>query len=249
MATMIIGASGNNLGTDGMAGVAWDVRLMSVKVLDDNGSGDDASVLGGIAYAIHYNEDPGHIVKVRVISLSLGSMQYNQALAFDDAYQYARSKGIVVAVAAGNDSGEVTSSANVRYCLAVSSSSVYKVGAHSWELLSGFSNRGDRIDVAAPGGDIYSTLPATSSMGANHGYESGTSMATPFVAGLAALIVAKNDPGNLQLNAAFVDKVMQHIEGTADDLGAPGKDPQFGYGRVNVLKAMTATTFPAALPN
>lgn len=236
----IIGASGNNAGTGGMAGLAWDAKLMPVRVLGKDG-GDDASILAGIDTVVKYNDDPAHTAKVRVINMSLGSSMYNQYLAYDDAFQYARSKGIIVCVAAGNDSGAVGSPANNRYCLSVSSTSVYKVGTNLWEMLSGFSNRGDRIDLAAPGGNIWSTIPG------GYGYMSGTSMATPFVAGLAALVIAQQDPNALHCDATFVDQVMQHLEGTADDLGAPGKDVQFGWGRVNVKRAMTEN-FPAALP-
>ncbi|MGE5707721.1 MAG: S8 family peptidase, partial [Bacteroidota bacterium] len=242
----IIGATGNNPGANGMAGLAWDAKLMPVKVLGPQGGGD-ASILAGIDYVIQYNEDSAHTEKVRVINMSLGSSMYNQSLAYDDAFQYARSKGIVVCVAAGNDASEVASPSNNRYCLSVSSTSVYRVGTNSWEMLSGFSNRGERIDVAAPGGNIWSTIPG------GYAYKSGTSMATPFVAGLAALVVAQQvnrgatPEEYAPRNAAFVDQVMQHLEGTSDDLGAPGKDVQFGWGRVNVKKAME-TAFPAALP-
>ncbi|MFX0062997.1 MAG: CARDB domain-containing protein, partial [Candidatus Hermodarchaeota archaeon] len=91
-----------------------------------------------------------------------------------------------------------------------------------------FTNYGPGIDVAAPGVDIYSTIPV--SMG-SYGYMSGTSMACPHVAGVVALIRAENP-------AWTNDYVRNHLRNSADDLGPPGWDDYYGYGRVNAYYAV-----------
>lgn len=241
----IIGASGNK--AFGVAGVAWDVKLMPVKVLSNTGSGDDMGILQGIAYALGQDVDDGGPrqaytsypgvgdSRVRVISMSLGASYHGRVPAYDEAFARARAQGVTVVVAAGNDGNEVGSPANASHALAVSSTSANMIGPQIWEWLSGFSNRGERIDLAAPGGNILSTLPVAKD---SYGLASGTSMATPYVAGVAALVIAKHDPDHAKLNASFHDAVSQHLYASADDLGAPGKDPQYGHGRVNVRKAV-----------
>ncbi|HEY9854730.1 MAG TPA: S8 family serine peptidase, partial [Stenomitos sp.] len=252
----IIGAAGHN--GMGVAGVAWDVKLMPLKVLGEDG-GYDFDILAAIAYALGLDangdgkDDDGYLaelpdgqkdLRTRVISMSLGSSYHGRNPLYDDAFSEARKRGVLVVVAAGNDGSDVGTPANSPYCIAVSSTSPYQVGDHIWEWLSGYSNRGDRIDVAAPGGSILSTIPVASGSYATY---SGTSMACPYVSGLAALVIARNDAGNVKTDEAFYDQVKQHLEATSDDLGAPGKDPKFGFGRVNVRKALT-TAFPASLP-
>jgi subtilisin family serine protease len=229
----IIGAQGNN--DIGVAGVAWDVKIMPVKVLSNEGKGSDFGILQGIAYALGENVVQGDQSRVRVISMSLGSAYQGRHPAYEEAFAKARAQGVTVVVAAGNDGAEVGSPATAGHVIAVSSTSATAIGRNLWEWLSGFSNRGDRIDLAAPGGGILSTLPTT--MG-GYGLASGTSMACPYVAGTAALVIAKHDPDHTKLNAAFHDAVSQHLFATADDLGAPGKDPLYGHGRLNVRKAV-----------
>jgi hypothetical protein len=105
----------------------------------------------------------------------------------------------------------------------------------SSDSLSGFSNYGPKVDIAAPGSFIFSTLP-----GANYGYMSGTSMAAPQVSGVAALIRAKNPTWNRSA-------VERQLLGTALDLGAIGRDNYFGYGRVRADRAVGATVTAGAL--
>lgn len=259
----IIGAPGNN--ALGVAGVSWDVHLMPVKVLGANG-GTDFQVLQGIAYALGEDLDqegserssylltPGLDSKrVRVINMSLGAYDHARRPAYADAFSRAREMGVVVVVSAGNHGSEVTTPANTEHALAVSSTSAYQLGGHLWEWFSSFSNRGERIGLAAPGGQILSTLPTYDyvdsegrTLPKDYGIASGTSMASPYVAGVAALLIAQQDPTHESLSADFHDAVKTHLYATSDDLGAPGKDLFYGYGRVNVWKALT-TPFPAPL--
>lgn len=252
----IIGAEGHN--GLGVAGVAWDVKLMPLKVLGPNG-GSDFDILSAIAYALGLDtngdglDNDGYLadlpigsqdLRTRVISMSLGSAYHGRSPLYDYIFAEARKRGVLVVAAAGNEGSDVGTPATSPYCVTVSSTSPYQVGDQIWEWLSGFSNRGERIDVAAPGGSILSTIPVASG---SYDTYSGTSMACPYVSGLAALVIAANDPTNQKNDAAFYDQVKEHLEATADDLGAPGQDIKFGYGRVNVRKALT-TAFPALLP-
>lgn len=156
----------------GVTGVAYDAQIMPIRVLDNNGNGYTTDVIEGILYAANNNAD--------VINLSLGGGGYSQAM--DDAIAYATSLGSVVVMAAGNSGG---SSPNypaahaINYGLAVGA--VDQSGT-----FANFSNlAGDIIldYVTAPGVNIYSSTP-----GDNYDSYNGTSMATPHVAGAAALL-------------------------------------------------------------
>ncbi|MEB3196427.1 MAG: S8 family peptidase [Candidatus Sericytochromatia bacterium] len=207
----IAGASANN--GIGISGVAPGVTLMAVKVLSDQGSGSTDGVCAGIAWAA----DQG----AKVISLSLGGPGGKQAK--QEAVDYARAKGAVVVAAMGNNGGNVA-------VYPGASTGVISVGATTADdTRASFSNFGTWITVTAPGHTILSTVPG----GAYQAY-SGTSMATPFVAGLAALL--RSAAPDLSEEA-----LRQRITSSAADLGKTGFDPQFGHGRINVLKALSAS--------
>lgn len=215
----IIGAKGNN--GIGVAGIAWNVNLLAVKVLGDNGQGSTAAVMKGIQYAA----DMG----AKVINLSLGSPDTTVDPALQSAIAYANQKGSLVIAAAGNNRGGVGSPANDPGALAVSSTSKFLF----WEYLSWFSNRGDKIEVSAPGGGIWSTVPMNPNKTGATGYAklSGTSMACPMVAGEAALLFAKYPNWTNEM-------VKARILSAVDDKGASGRDPKYGYGRINLAKAL-----------
>ena len=170
-----IGARGNN--ARGVTGVNWQVGLLAVKVLDSQGSGFLSDVAAGIEYAA----DRG----ASVINLSLGGP--SNALVLQNAVAYARTQNVLLVVAAGNESSDNDSVPS--YPGNFSADNILVVAAtNSSDVLTNFSNYGvTKVDVAAPGSDILSTTPSDS-------YQSfsGTSMATPHVAGLAALIKGVN---------------------------------------------------------
>jgi thermitase len=202
----------------GVAGVAPDCSLLAVKVAPGNSSSPTTE---GIANGILYATDHG----AQVINLSLGSRRESQAIT--DAVKQALARNVVVVVAMGNDAGNIKSwPAGVPGVIAVGSTD-------SRDQRSRFSNYGDWISVTAPGSDILSTFPLNTNLigQKEYGTISGTSMAAPFVTGLAGLIRSKY-PG-----LSNVD-VKRAIEMSADDLGKPGFDPEFGFGRVNVAKAL-----------
>jgi thermitase len=217
----IIGAEGNN--GVGVAGVAWNVKILAVKVLGDNGQGSTAAVVNGIKYAA----DMG----ARAINMSLGSPDTTIDPALGAAIAYARARGVLVICAAGNNHGDVGSPANDPGAIAVSSTSKFLW----WEYLSWFSNRGSKIEVSAPGGGIWSTVPLDPNQTGATGYSklSGTSMATPYVTGEAALIWGKHPYWT-------ADQVHQVIDTAVDHKGASGRNDRYGFGRINLAKAVAS---------
>ncbi|WP_418792071.1 S8 family serine peptidase [Phosphitispora sp. TUW77] len=211
----IAGAMVNNgLGVAGVAGVPG-VKIMPVKVFDGS-EGTDTSISDGIMWAADHGAN--------VINMSFGSWFQSEVL--NEAIEYAYEKGVVMVAAAGNWATE-----DISYPAAISK--VISVSAINREnSLAEFSSYGPLIDVCAPGEDIYSCV-WDSYKGSTYTEMSGTSMASPMVAGLAALLLAK-EPG------LTVDDVRQIIEVTADDLGEPGWDPEFGHGRINIGRALAA---------
>ncbi|MBU7008343.1 S8 family serine peptidase [Phosphitispora fastidiosa] len=212
----IAGAAVNNgVGVAGVAGVPG-VKIMPVKVFD-GWDGTDTSISDGIIWAADHG--------ARVINMSFGSWFHSEVL--NEAIEYAYGKGVVMVAAAGNWASE-----DISYPAAISK--VISVSATDREgSLAEFSSYGPLIDVCAPGEDIYSSV-WDPYKGSTYTEMSGTSMASPMVAGLAALLLAK-DPG------LTAEDVRQIIEVTAADLGEPGWDPEFGHGRIDIGRALAAT--------
>jgi subtilisin family serine protease len=213
----IIGAQQNN---QGIAGVSRGVKIMPLKCGDCGAWVRTDSSIQAIYYAVENG--------ARVINMSFGS-PFTQAQ--KDALDYARGHGVVPVAAVGNY-GDAT----IRYPAGYEG--VIGVGAtdnrdQRWSS-SCFNSS---VDLTAPGQDIYSTLPTypvamnSEDFAEDYDYCSGTSMAAPYVCGLAALILSKS-PG---LSAAQVETVM---ETTAEDLGTPGYDVYYGYGRINAYRAI-----------
>lgn len=205
----IIAANGDN--GIGIAGVAPNVRLLSVKVADEGGRCDSSSVAKGIVWAVDHG--------ARVINMSLITTQPSPEL--QDAVDYAWGKGAVMVAAAGNDlAARMAYPAGCPNCLAVAATDPS-------DSVAPWSVQGDWVDVAAPGVGIYSTLPF-----GDYGYKSGTSMAAAYVSGVAALLfsVASDHSGNGLMN----DEVRQAIEVSCDELGTGS----VGSGRINAFEAV-----------
>lgn len=204
----IISALVNN--GEGVAGMNWYDAVMPVKVLDETGAGSTYSVAQGIIWAT----DNG----AKVINMSLGN--YTDAAFLHDAVRYAFERDVVLVAASGNDN-----TGQPGYPAAYPE--VFAVAATDHNMRRApFSNYGDYIDAAAPGVGIASTYP-----GNQYAALSGTSMASPHVAALAALIRSA-DPSLTNT------EVMDIMRGSAIDLGIPGADPQYGYGQINVVQAL-----------
>lgn len=214
----------------GVAGLGYDASLMSVKVLNDSGSGYYSWVANGINWAA----DNG----AQVINLSLGGSSGSTTL--KNAVDYAWSKGVVLACAAGNSGNpSATYPAYYTNCLATAATD-------SNDQKASWSSYGSWVDVAAPGDSIFSTVPNHSSAlwgtTLNYGYGSGTSMATPHVAGLAGLLFGYNlSLSNTQVRSA--------IETYADDISGTGT--YWSQGRINAyrsLLSLTAAPTPTPTP-
>jgi subtilisin family serine protease len=206
-----IAARQNNVG---VIGVVPECRLLVGKVLGDDGAGSADLVAAGIDWACDAGAD--------IVSLSLGSPQPDAVLLA--AVGRASAKGKFLIAAAGNDgrSGGVNFPARWRDTIAVAA--VDRAGQ-----LAPFSSRGAEVDVAAPGVEILSTW-----LRGGYAKLSGTSMATPFVAGTVALALAahrqaQNDPSPLR----SITDLRQLLSRTATDAGPPGKDDGYGWGLVN----------------
>ena len=207
----------------GVAGMAGGSRLMTVKVLDQYGIGWYFDIARGIVYAV----DNG----AQVINLSLGGTTPSEAL--QDAVDYAHDHGVLVVAATGNNGGAVWYPAAAEHVLAVAATDQDDVRA-------GFSSHGPQVDVAAPGVDIYSTWPWVG----EYFTQSGTSMAAPYVSGLAALIWSTRP----DLPAAQVTEIMTS---TAVDVNAGdllGWDEYVGWGRIDAGQALSAATRAGGLP-
>ncbi len=203
----------------GIAGMAGRATIMPVDVFQ-GGIGTYEDLIRAIIYAT----DNG----ARVINMSLGASSYSKGE--EAAVDYAYNHGVVVVAAAGNSGKEEYHyPAAHAHAIAVASTT-------SDDFLSSFSTRGEWVDVAAPGSGIYSTYP-----GSIYWTLSGTSMATPHVSGLAALILSRNP-------TLTPDQVRAIIESTADDLGPTGRDIYFGAGRINAGRALAATAPSDAPP-
>ncbi|QGR00071.1 peptidase S8 [Paenibacillus psychroresistens] len=204
----VISALVNN--GEGVAGMTWYNPVMPVKVLDETGAGNTYNVAQGIIWAADHG--------AKVINMSLGN--YADANFLHDAIKYAFDKDIVLIAASGNDNTEEPGyPAAYPEVLAVAASDNAKKKAT-------FSNFGNYIGVAAPGVNIPSTYPHN-----QYAALSGTSMASPHVTALAALIRSINP----KLKNTEVMEIMRR---TAEDLGTPGKDKYFGYGQIDVIRAL-----------
>jgi thermitase len=209
----IIGAvNDNNLG---IIGLAPECRLLNVKVADDKGRCQTSSLADGIIWAV----DNG----ANVINISIELGETTPGL--KEAVNYAWENGAVIIAAAGNDGSETpVYPACCENCIGVTA--IQENGT-----LAPLANHGDWVDVAAPGFYIYSTLPDNS-----YGYKHGTSFATAYVSGLAALLFseATDTSGGGKLN----DEVRQAIYSGSRDIGVDGT----GRGMISVINSLTEVT-------
>jgi len=190
--------------------------------LNRNGSGFLSDVIEGIDAAIQRDLD--------IVNMSLGTSSNVQSL--HDAIIRAKAAGLVVVAAAGNSGGAVIYPAAYPEAIAISATD-------RANAIASFSSRGPEVDLAAPGVSIYSTYKGT-------GYRtlSGTSMASPHVAGSAALLLAasRSNPGlcdTIRVNGVCdPDEVQAKLQASAIDLGIPGFDPLYGWGLVNAFRAI-----------
>ncbi|MFC1861231.1 S8 family serine peptidase [Chloroflexota bacterium] len=201
----------------GVVGVAPDAEIYALKVLE-GGTGDYSDVIAALQWAV----DNG----IQVTNNSYGSAGY-PGDTVRDAFNNAYTAGVINIAAAGNEGIPPGRGDNVIYparwdsVVAVAATDVSNERAR-------WSSTGPAVELSAPGVNINSTLP-----GGGYGGMSGTSMASPHVAGTAALVIAAGITGN--------DVVRQQLIDTADDLGDTGLDPKYGYGLVDAYEAALPT--------
>jgi len=217
----IVAAVTNN--SIGIAGLA-QVRIMAEKALDADGSGYSSNLAKAIRHAV----DQG----AQIISNSWGSDERSSVVY--EAINYANEHGVLVIVAAGN-----TGENELQYPSAYDNV-VAVTATDDSDAVASFSTYGDWVDVAAPGVSIYSTMPTyyvtmnSKGYSRNYAYISGTSMACPHAAGVAALIWS-------QYPSMTANLVRYQLETTCDDLGVVGFDIYYGNGRINARNAVEQT--------
>ena len=213
--THVAGIIGAAMDKKGVVGTASNISLMPINIF----KGSEASVFNfiqGIQYAVDNGAD--------IINLSLYTSYYSATM--DTAIQYAHSKGVLVVSAVGNDGKTLTAyPAALENVIAVSAT-------NQDDSFAKYSNRGEYVDISAPGTDIIST-----DTGGMYSTMTGTSMATPFISGVSALILSKNP----YLSADEVESILIK---SSKDLGIKGKDNYFGYGRVDAAAALKQTPSP-----
>jgi subtilisin len=211
----------------GVVGVAPQASLYAVKVLDKRASGLFSWSIAGIAWCMQNN--------IQIINMSLGCDSVPSAVEL--ICNAAWSNGLLIVAGAGNQDGNPVppQQSNVfypaRYKNVIAVSSV-----DSDNVIARNSGRGPQVDLCAPGVNILSTMP-----NGGYGMLSGTSAACPHVAGVAALIWGAHP-------SSHNEEIWNLIASTADDLGIPGPDSKYGYGRVNADKASRAQLPPPVIP-
>jgi subtilisin family serine protease len=197
----------------GVAGVMWQAEILPLKVLTSYGVGSSDDIAAAIRYAADQDAD--------VINMSLGDFFCSQTIAEAVNYAYF-DQGVVIVAAAGNSGSSISYPAKHPPIIAVGATDHDDERAY-------FSSYGDALDVVAPGVGIWSTVPG--------GYDtfSGTSMASPHVAGVVGLLLAQRP----DLTPGQVREILRQ---SADDLGEADFDRYYGYGRVNAYQALQMDT-------
>jgi serine protease len=240
----IAAASNNGIG---VAGVAWNARVMPLRTLGADG-GTSYDVSQAVRYAAGLTNDSDTVPEqaADIINLSLGGGGFSQSE--QALYTEVRNAGVMVVAAAGNDASSVPSYP-ASYQGVISVSAVDIQGR-----IAPYSNFGAEVDIAAPGGDNGGDLNGDgypdgvlstggSSTGFVYSFLAGTSMATPHIAGVLALMKSVN----ADLSPEDIEVLLENGELT-DDLGPVGRDDQFGYGLVNAESAVTAALTASGNP-
>lgn len=212
----------------GVIGVAPDAKILPISL--NMVSNAEKSIDEQIPAAVRYAVDHG----AQVINLSIGSNKTTWPKSWDDAFAYAEEKGVVVVASAGNRGSGIT-----QVGAPATIPGVLTVGGvdRQREASKGSSTQGISIGVTAPSNDMIAAAPGNKYM-----IWSGSSASAPLVSGLAALIKSKYP----NLSAA---QIIQRITESADDTGATGRDPVYGFGIINPLMALDSSTPQDATEN
>ena len=204
----MIAANTNN--SEGIAGIGWNTKILPIKITDEFGQAKVSTVVQAL--------DEASSRGVKIVQISLSTNQFSQTL--QDAIKEAQSRGILVVSTGGNTGIE-----ELRY--PASFDGVIGVGAVNQDKQKeSYSTTGEHISLVAPGASIFTTTT-----GSSYSAVTGTSFSAPQVAGAAALVwsiapgLSSDDVGTILFQSA-------------EDLGSPGKDHYFGYGLLNIQRAV-----------
>mgnify|MGYP002507981076 CR=1 FL=1 len=223
----VIGARDNNIG---IIGVAPEAELYAIKVIGESGLGNQSDVVQGIEWAMEK--------KLDILNLSITTTKKSTVMeaALNDAYQ----QGLILVAASGNSLTGFTEPVEVLYPARFSS--VIAVGAVDQQFKkASFSYYGNALEFVAPGTDILSTVP-TNLTADPYATSDGTSMAAPFVSGIAALYKEAYP----QLSNKRIRTLMQT---NSIDLGPVGKDRHYGYGLIQAPKTVKDIVFADVATN
>lgn len=233
----------------GVIGIAPSAKLVLIKVLHDNGSGSFGDVLAGIIHATNVDADIASMSLGALFPKNLAAGGNRDIAIFDRVAMYARQRGTTIIAAVGNDDTNLdgqwanlpSDAAGVIGVAALAPDGWATNPFGSLDLRASYSNYGSSsVDLAAPGGDFDNTnwsecmfpgIPCWvydmvfSTVNGGWAWAAGTSMATPHVAGVAALILSEGPKTPAQLEAA--------LRARSVDLGQPGNDPFYGAGRAS----------------
>ena len=222
--TLVAGVVAAEDNGSGVVGVAPRAQLYALKVLAGNGSGWTSDIIAALDWAVNHDMD--------IVNMSFGSPAYSSS--FHTAIANAYAAGIVLVAAAGNGDTCPPTGDTVAYparfdeVIAVAATDQSDARACS-------SSTGPEVELAAPGVSVKTTY-----LGGGYAWASGTSLASPHVAGAAALVLASGIPdgnGNGRVN----DDVRLWLQETADDLGTAGRDTWYGFGLVNVRSLVNSS--------
>jgi Subtilisin-like serine proteases len=220
--THVAGIAAAELNDSGIVGVAYRAKIMPVKAMDKTGEGTDDIIADGIVWAVNHGAD--------IINLSLGSDTETAILR--SAVEYAVENGVLVVAAAGNFNPQKESNPGINY--PASYPNVIAVTAtDSNDRIANISATGSESVLSAPGMNIVSDY-WTKDEGSTYAVADGTSMASSFVVGVAAMIWSKHPDWP-------AEQVKIALENGAKDLGIPGRDDQFGFGRVDAEQSVHAS--------
>lgn len=207
----------------GVVGVAPKAYLYAVKVLNGSGSGRYSWIISGIDWVMKKKG-------LRIISMSLGGSSGSTAL--QKICEAANKRGVLIVAAAGNSGPGKPVGYPAKYPTVVAVSAI-----GSDNVIAGFSSRGPEVEICAPGVNVLSTIP-----GNKYGKKSGTSMACPHVAGVAAVCWGTHRFSNNK-------EIRALLRVTGDPLGASGRDELYGYGRVDADGAAFQYYLPRTYPD
>ncbi len=228
----VAAAPANGIGIVGVApGRAGTASVMPVQVADRFGDFSDADLIAGIRFAVQNG--------ARVINISAGGP--GAVAAFERTVFWATQRGAVIVAAVGNEgdsANPINYPAAYRRVIGVAAQCSGDLNAACPRAygVAAYSNRNSTVDITAPGDGIVSTVPASVErdlIAPGYGIKDGTSMASPFVTGAAALLQAANG------NRLSPFQVRRQLENTATDMGPTGRDNQSGYGSLNIDAAVT----------